>query len=81
MGIPPTAVMMRIASSIIGTDAPAVTMLPAPVETELQPPAVPETVLPMQSSTTEIHLGTSYINNQSQQVAHNNNNISVCSSD
>ena len=81
MGIPPTLVMMGLASPIVGTDVPAVTMPPAPAETELQPPAVPETVLPMHSPTTESQLGASYINNQSQQVAHDNTNISVCSSD
>ena len=73
--------MMGMARPTIGTDAPAVAMPPAPVETELQPPAVPETVLPMQSPTAESHLGASYINNQSQQVTQENSNISVCSTD
>ena len=66
MGMPQTPVMMGVASPMKGTDAPAVTMLPVPVETEPQPPAVPETVLLMQSPTTESQLGASYINNQSQ---------------
>ena len=35
MGIPPTLLKMGIDSPIIGTDAPAVTMPPAPAETEL----------------------------------------------
>ena len=47
MGIPPTPVMRGIASTAIGTDVPTVTMPPAPAETKLQPPAVPETALPM----------------------------------
>ena len=63
MGIPPTLVMMGIASPVIGTNAPAGTTLPASVETELQPTAVPETVLPMESPTEESLLGASYINN------------------
>ena len=46
MGIPPTPVMMGIANPITITDAPAVTMLPSPVEMELESP-VPETALPM----------------------------------
>ena len=72
--------MMELVSPVIGTDAPTVTMLPAPTKTKPQPHAVPETVLPMQLPTTESHLGASYINDQSQQVTHNNSNISVCSS-
>ena len=78
-GIPPTPVMMGMASFIAITDDPAVTLLPAPVETELKP-QVPETVLPMQSHIVNSQLGASYINNQSQQVAHNNTNISICNS-
>ena len=55
-------------------------MLPVLVETKLKPP-VPETVLPMQSTIVESQLGASYINIHSQQLAHDNTNISVCSSD
>ena len=80
-GIPPTPMTMGISSPIVCTDAPALTMPPAPVETELKPPTMPESVLPMQLPTTESQLGASYIDNHSQQVAHNNTNISVCSSD
>ena len=80
MEIPSTPVTMGIASPNMITDAPAVTMLPAPEETEPKPP-VPETALPMQSPIVECQLGTSYINNQSQQVTHDNTNISVCSWD
>ena len=69
MGIQPTPVMMGIASPITIIDAPTVSMPPAPVETELEPP-VPETVLPMQWLMVESELGASYINNHSQQVAH-----------
>ena len=53
MGIPPTSVMMGMPSPIIGTDTTAVTTPQVPVETKLQPTAVPETVLPMQSPTTK----------------------------
>ena len=80
MGILPTLVMIGIASPVICTDALAETILPTPVETELQPPAVLETALPMQLPTPESQLGASYINYQNQQVAHNNSNISVSSS-
>ena len=72
--------MTRIDSPITITDVLALTMMPAPVETELQSP-VPETVLPMQLPIVESQLGTSYINNHSLQVAHDNSNISVCSLD
>ena len=53
---------MGIASPTIGADTTAVTMLRATVETELQPPAVSEMVLPRQSPTAESHLGRSFRN-------------------
>ena len=79
MGIPPTPVMMGIGSPAMISDDPAVTMPPGPVETACKPP-VPETILHMQSLIVESQLDTTYINNQSQQVTHNNTNISVLSS-
>ena len=80
MGLPPTSMMTGIASPIINTDAPTMTIPPAPVETMLEPP-VPETVIPMQLPIVESQLVSSYISNHNQQACHNNTNISVCSSD
>ena len=81
MRISPTLVTMGISNPIIGTDTLAVIIPTVPAETEPQPPAGLETVLSMQSATTESQLCASYIENHSQQVAHDNSNISVCSSD
>ena len=47
MGIPSTLVTMGIASPIVDTDDPAVNMPPGPADSELQPLAAAETVLPM----------------------------------
>ena len=81
MGILPTPVTMGMANPAEGTVTSAVTTLPAPVETEFQPPTMPKTTSPMQSYTTESQLGAPCINNQRQQVINDNCNISICSLD